>query len=58
MRSEASRLEASLKAVNRQLSVSQAAFISAESACNKSGDLVDTEAQMRQDLEEILPEVW
>lgn len=56
--SESGRPETSLEAVNHLSSFSQTAFISSESARDKSKAIFDAEGQKCQDLEDILTEVW
>lgn len=47
-----------MEAANCQLSISQPAFIAAESISDDSSALVDPNTQKRQELEDILSTVW
>lgn len=55
--SEINRLEASLEAVNNQLSTSQAVVIVAEAECDHHCALIGAETHKRQDLEALLAEM-
>lgn len=57
-KTEASRHEASLEAAIRRLSALQAAFIAAEAGPGQKRALVETEAQKRRYLIEVMAEVW